>query len=117
MTRTGDSAEIRFQAGTKSFTAKVVQGPGGNFLSNEVSFRALRLLASSSSTKDPISFHTHTQRSDAIPDDTGSADTKKAHKDALGNAKGLLAKIIATLKRLIGAVGRLVLDRRVSPKP
>jgi hypothetical protein len=103
MKRSGDSADIRFQAGTKWFDATVVQGPGGNFLSNEVSFRALRQLASSGSAKHPISFHTHTQRSDEVP---------AGDKLALANAMGLRARLIATLKRIIGAVGRAVLDKR-----
>lgn len=112
MTRKGDSAQIAFKAGAKSFSAKIVQGPGGNFLSNEVSLRALRLLGASSSARDPISFHTHTQRSDAIAADDGSAAGKKAHKEGLAKAMGLLGKIVATLKRIIGAVGRAVLDKR-----
>jgi Domain of unknown function (DUF4157) len=115
MKRIDISPEITFQAGGKSFIAMVVKGPGGNFLSNEVSFRSLRLLASSS-TKEPISFHTHTQRSDAIPDDTGSAESKKNRKNAIGNAMGLRNKIVVTLKRIIGAVGGSILNKRSSSK-
>ena len=116
MTRKGDSPDIQFKAGTGSFSAQVISGPGGDFLSNEVAFRTQRLLGASGSANPPLSFHTHTQKSDTIPEDQGTAESKKARKDALADAKVLLGRIIDTLKRIIGAVGRLVLDKRAASK-
>jgi hypothetical protein len=117
MRRVGAGAKIDFQAGARRYGAEVVSGPGGNFLSNEVSFRALRLLGSAGSTKNPISFHTHTPRSDIIPDDDGTPAGKKARQTALDQATALRVRIIETSQRMIGAVGRLALDKRAAKKP
>jgi pyrrolidone-carboxylate peptidase len=46
-----------FRAGAETFQAVVVQGPGGAFLSNEVSFRVLRYLAVHNAAA--TSFHVH----------------------------------------------------------
>jgi hypothetical protein len=91
----------------KDFKATLVEGPGGNFLSNEVSYRAQRLLRDSGSAKDPWSFHVHTPSADAI---AAGADAKKATAKAMAQRGSL----IDTLKRVIGAVARLILDRRAA---
>jgi pyrrolidone-carboxylate peptidase len=49
-----------FRAGAETFQAVVVEGPGGDFLSNEVSFRVLRYLAAHNAAA--TSFHVHVPR-------------------------------------------------------
>jgi len=60
MNRGVQSAGFTFVAGNQSFQASVVQGPGGSFLSNEVSYRMLRMIAESGQAT--TSFHVHTPR-------------------------------------------------------
>jgi hypothetical protein len=117
MKRLSDGVSISFSVGAKTFTAKVVKGPGGNFLSNEVSYRVLRLLSQAKSPKDPISFHVHTQTGEEIPQDTSTKEVRKAQKQAIGRATGVKDRLIATLKRMITTVARIILDRRDSAQP
>jgi hypothetical protein len=117
MKRLSDGVSISFSVGAKTFTAKVVKGPGGNFLSNEVSYRVLRLLSQAKSPKDPISFHVHTQTGEEIPQDTSAKEARKAQKQAIGRATGVKDRLIATLKRMITTVARIILDRRDSAQP
>jgi pyrrolidone-carboxylate peptidase len=70
---------IRFDAGATHHDAQIRQGPGGSYLSNEVSFRVLRLLAQQPSGQRPSSFHIH------VPP-----------VDPAG-----IARIVTTLKRVI----------------
>jgi pyrrolidone-carboxylate peptidase len=51
---------ITFQARGQTFRAEIVRGPGGDILSNEVSFRVLRHLAQAREVRRPVSFHVHT---------------------------------------------------------
>jgi hypothetical protein len=105
MQRVGSGAQVQFKARQKDFKATLVEGPGGNFLSNEVSYRAQRLLKGSGSAKDPESFHVHTPSAGAIPE---GADGKKARSQAMAQRGSL----VDTLKRVIGATAKLILDRR-----
>ncbi len=106
--------EISFTAGSKTFSASVISGPGGSFLSNEVSFRVLRLLAEKKLARDPISFHTHTQGSAVIPQDESTKAARAARKTALESAIGMKDKLVQTMKRVIQAVGTVILDRRAA---
>lgn len=67
----GDAASrspaVTFTIGSESFTATLVGGPGGNFLSNEVGYRTERTLSETGSSAD--SFHIHTA------DETTNIDT------------------------------------------
>jgi hypothetical protein len=77
------------------FTAGVVQGPGGNFLSNEVAYRTQRLLGQQGA-RAPMSFHVHTQ---------GAGDANSSGQTDIRD------HTIATLRRIVRAVG-LELVRR-----
>jgi pyrrolidone-carboxylate peptidase len=117
MKRRANGTQIDFEAGGETHSAHVVSGPGGNFLSNEVSYRAQRLLRSDPATRDALSFHTHTQHGEPVEKDDGTAAGKKTHKASLDKAMGLRAKIVATMRRIIGVVAGLVLDKRAPKKP
>ncbi|HJV61278.1 MAG TPA: DUF4157 domain-containing protein [Albitalea sp.] len=112
LSRVGSGAQVQFRARQKDFKAVLVEGPGGNFLSNEVSYRAQRLLKGAGSTTDPLSFHVHTPSADAIPQDTSSKEAVAEKKKATSRAMGQRTSLIDTLKRVIGAVAKVILDRR-----
>jgi hypothetical protein len=112
LSRVGGGAQVRFSFKQQSFQATLIDGPGGNFLSNEVSYRAQRLLQGAASPKDPWSFHVHTQSGGAIPQDVSTVDARKKQKDAMDAAKSLRSTLIDTLKRVITATAKLILDRR-----
>jgi hypothetical protein len=114
MKRIVSGPNIQFSAGGTSFQATVVEGPGGSFLSNEVSYRAQRLLQTSGSPSDQLSFHVHTPSGEAIPQATGTATERKAKSDAQRKAMGLRDLLVQTLNRLIGVVAGLILDRRAA---
>jgi len=104
--------------------ADLLRGPGGDFLSNEVSYRVQRLLGETNSPKDPISFHTHTPgtrellpgdmtapkvkdgqvRSDASPGQNAAA--------ALARAMEMKDRLIATLRSMIGVIARIIAHRK-----
>jgi hypothetical protein len=112
--------QIRFQAGGQSFQASVASGPGGNFLSNEVSFRVLRQLGAGAGTTGPTSFHVHTQRGttavgDVIPGDVSTPAARAARREALDVATGVRGTLIATLRRIIAAVGTRAAARTSPP--
>ena len=92
MVRKPNGIDIAFRASGANFTATVVSGPGGNFLSNEVSYRMLRLLKEKKFSQDPLSFHVHTQGADAIPQDVSTPEAKEKRTSALKAATGLLGR-------------------------
>jgi hypothetical protein len=112
MQRVGTGAELTFRANGKMFTTTALEGPGGNFLSNEVSFRVLRLLADTGQT-DVTSFHTHVPPGATTPIPQGAG---KARDAAIGQALTNRAALIATLRRMIGAVATGIVTRRKSQK-
>ncbi|MBU6398883.1 MAG: DUF4157 domain-containing protein [Verrucomicrobia bacterium] len=116
MVRQANGTEIAFRVGTASFTATVVQGPGGNFLSNEVSYRMLRLLKQLNLPQAPVSFHVHTQGAAPIPQDTSTAEARKARATAQASAGTLLNRLVQTLKGIIIATAKVILDRRAAKK-
>jgi len=101
MTRAANGTDISFIAGGNTFTAAVVSGPGGNFLSNEISFRVLRQLASATATAGIPSMHVHTQTGSIIPTGTGRSA-------ALAAANTVKTTLITTLRRIIAAVAARV---------
>jgi hypothetical protein len=109
MQRSANGTEISFQAAGQVFQATVLSGPGGNFLSNEVSFRTLRLLAEQH-RQDLPSFHVHVQRplegGGQIPQDTGTPATRRARTSAIAAAMGVRNRLIATLQSMIRALVR-----------
>jgi hypothetical protein len=106
----GPTADITFRAGNRQFRATVLEGPGGNFLSNEISFRAQRELRRRGSTA--TSFHVHTPEGAALPQDTGSRAARRIRARALNAARGVANTLIATLRRMIRAVAQRILVRR-----
>jgi uncharacterized protein DUF4157 len=105
-----------FTAGKQKFTATLVSGPGGAFLSNEVSFRVLRRLGETGHAQT-TSFHTHvppaidtgSATAGEIPQDTSTPAATKARTTAVTQAKGVLAKLVETLKRMVQAVGKRII--------
>jgi hypothetical protein len=116
MTREATGPGITFTANGKSFHALVLSGPGGNFLSNEVSYRTLRLIAETKSDKNPTSFHTHTEKGNLIPQDTSTPAKAKERTDALKKGMGIRDRLISTLQRMVQSVARLVMERRKTAK-
>lgn len=109
----GNGARVQFKAARSTFMGTLVSGPGGNFLSNEVSYRALRQIGAAGSARDPLSFHTHVPPGEGIPE---GADAKTT-KAATGRAMAQRATLIDTLKRLVTSVSTVILDRRAARKP
>jgi hypothetical protein len=110
MQREPNGTDITFTVGRDSFRAAVVSGPGGDFLSNEVSFRVLRLLAEEGRTDLP-SFHVHTPpvlpNQGTVPP-RGAPNRRRIMRFALD----VRDRIVATLRRMIAAVARRVAAAR-----
>jgi hypothetical protein len=109
--RTALASAIHFQVVSKGkiHEADLLRGPGGDFLSNEVSYRAQRLLLESKSPRNPISFHTHVPGTgEPLPEDARSVKGK----EVLARAKELKDRIITTLRSMIAAVARVVAHRK-----
>jgi hypothetical protein len=110
---TPESPRISFRAGGRTFAATIREGPGGSFLSNEVSFRVLRQLAQSPGQRNTLSFHVHTQRGTTdvgglIPQDTSTPEARRSREEALTLARSVLSTLIETLKQMIIAVARRI---------
>jgi pyrrolidone-carboxylate peptidase len=100
-----------------SFNARLLSGPGGNFLSNEVSYRVLRFLAERGQTST-VSFHTHVPGTEPIPQDTDTRKARRARAAALGTANTVRDRLIATLRRIVAAVARqIVTSRKAERRP
>jgi hypothetical protein len=106
---------IVFTAGGVQHRAQVRSGPGGNFLSNEVSYRVLRLLSQQTGGPDRMSFHVHTPGTTAIPQDTSTPAARTARRTAQTAAAGVRTRLVGTLRRVIRATaGQLVARRAAS---
>jgi hypothetical protein len=96
------TTSIEFRHGGEAFSADLVRGPGGAFLSNEVSYRVIRLLTrtrTASGRAPAVSFHTH------IPG-CGDLDTRSAalgRPAATREAYAQRAYAITTLRRIVAA--------------
>jgi hypothetical protein len=106
----GPTADITFRTGNQQFRATVLAGPGGSFLSNEISFRAQRELRRRGSSA--TSFHVHTPGGSAIPQDTSSRAARSTRSRALSAARDIVNTLIATLRRMVRAVAQRVLVLR-----
>jgi hypothetical protein len=105
------SPAITLRVGSQSFQADIVRGPGGAFLSNEVSYRVLRAIQESAQRGRVTSFHVHTPRGTAqpgerIPQAAESPAERSARFQALQTARGVLTRLVDTLKRMIIAIAR-----------
>lgn len=106
---------VRFQAQGRAFQVRLLSGPGGNFLSNEVSYRVLRLIAAGQDARSPISFHIHTQRGDNVSREANAPADRRGRQRLLDRARNVRGTLIATLTRVIQAVAvRVVAARRPS---
>lgn len=98
----GQEERIRFSLpnpaapGAVQFNALVLSGPGGSFLSNEVSYRTQRLLQQRRGSSAPLSFHVHTQAAD---------------ESSPANSAAVRTNTIATLRRVIRATGLEIVRR------
>jgi Domain of unknown function (DUF4157) len=97
MTRSAGGVDIEFRVGHRRFQAAVVRGPGGSFLSNEISYRTLRELAASGGSNPPPSVHVHTQTGSVIPTGPAGASARTA-------AFSVKNALVATLRRIIRAI-------------
>ena len=121
MQRAANGTDISFQAGGQTFQASVLSGPGGSFLSNEVSFRVLRLLREQQ-RQDLPSFHVHVPRAtpnigDRIPQDTSTRAARTVRGQAVAFAMGARDRIVATLRSMIRAVATRVAPRLSPSQP
>jgi pyrrolidone-carboxylate peptidase len=91
-----------FQTANTNFEADVQSGPGGDFLSNEVSYRMLRLLQQQGSAA--ASFHTHTPDAPRVP----VAERTNVRSAARTAAMSVRSSVIAGLRALIIRVARLL---------
>jgi hypothetical protein len=91
---------IRFTAGGRDFDATVIEGPGGAFLSNEVSYRMRRMLGAQG--RGVPSFHVHTPAGGVA---TGT--NRRA-------TRGRLAQVVDALRTTIRILGGIVLRRRTT---
>jgi pyrrolidone-carboxylate peptidase len=103
---------LEFKAGGGNFRARLLSGPGGDYLSNEVSFRVLRLLRETKSEKEPFSFHVHTEKGGIIPEDTGTREKRTERKTALAEAMKVRERLITTLRRMIAGAAKIIAARR-----
>jgi pyrrolidone-carboxylate peptidase len=91
-----------FRNPNASFDADVVNGPGGSFLSNEVSYRMLRLIRQQ--TSGAASFHVHTPNAPDVP----VADRANRRSPLLQAAMGVRSSVIAGLRRILAQVARIL---------
>ncbi len=123
MERGVQSPGFIFSVGRQSFQTVVLSGPGGSFLSNEVSYRVLRFLAERG--HEATSFHVHTPRGTEaaggrIPQDvTGTAEARRqaqAQGRQLPTASELTAARESAREKRFSAIekGREVVGRVVN---
>ena len=105
----GNTADIAITLGTRSFRVTILEGPGGDFLSNEVAYRTQRLLQQQGSTA--VSFHTHVPPAEPagtiVPEARGRARTT-----ALRLARAAITRLVTTLRNIVRAVATRVLAQR-----
>ena len=81
---------------------QLLDGPGGSFLSNEVSYRTLRWIAAGGSARAAMtSFHVHTEGGSDI-----AQEPTVGRRSLLAAAREVRDRTIETLRRLIAAVAR-----------
>lgn len=104
-----DRTWIRFSIGTERFRARVLSGPGGFFLSNEVSYRMLRMLRARPRGSRPVtSFHTH------VPP---LAPGSRVPASASGRTSAMQqrATLITTMQSIIRSVATQIVSQRGTP--
>lgn len=114
MRRQANGLDLAFQAGGRSFTARLLKGPGGAFLSNEVSYRMLRMLQSTGSGPS-VSFHVHTPSGTRLPQDTSTPEARRVRAQAVRDATQLRDRVVETLRRVVVAACASILGRGGRP--
>jgi hypothetical protein len=117
MTRDAEGRGVGFEVAGRKFHASLMQGPGGDFLSNEISYRTLRLLGETKSPKSPLSFHIHTEQGDVVPQEAGTKAARKERATAVSKAAGVLDRLLTTLRKMIAVVTRLIAGKRTGKVP
>jgi hypothetical protein len=131
-----EGMRITFAAGGRTFGAEIVSGPGGDFLSNEVSYRALRRLQEraqppgggsgqggvAGAGTPGVSFHVHTPGAvqgsgEALPPVGDTAQSRQARTVAETNARTVLTRLVNTLRRVVVAVARRIARPRGARTP
>jgi hypothetical protein len=110
MRRGVDGTRLTFAAQEQSFTAQIERGPGGSFLSNEVSFRVLRRL-SAQPDSETKSFHLHVPRgvdaaSGTIPQSVQTDEHRQSRLAVLTRARQVMGRQVEHIKALIRAIVR-----------
>lgn len=119
-----EGARITFMAGGHVFGAEILSGPAGNFLSNEVSYRALRRLRERSQHggAEGVSFHVHTPGAatggaEALPPEGTTPQERQQRREAETRARTVLTRLVRTLRRLIVVVARRIAGRSGGATP
>jgi len=95
---------IGFQLAGQPYQAEIVQGPGGNFLSNEVSYRTLRML-NTAGRSDVTSFHTH------LPPVAPGNTVPPGNAAALHGALAERDRLVSAMRALIVTVAARIAAR------
>jgi hypothetical protein len=106
--RHGLTAQINFTVNNQQFRAGIVEGPGGNFLSNEVAYRTQRELLRQGGTA--TSFHTHVPN--AAAGGTSVPASGSGRRNALWIARDAIRLLVSTLRRIIQSVGNRIVAQR-----
>ena len=110
--RSRHGADLTVRIGTNDFHPLLREGPGGNFLSNEVSYRTLRMIQAQRASAPPTSFHVHLASGDQIP--APGAGNARARRRSLRSNRRHLTRTLARLRALLIATAREILSRRAS---
>lgn len=112
MERSAQGNGITFSSSDgQTFQALLLRGPGGSFLSNEVSYRVLRWLGGQAGGSAATSFHVHTPRATAavggtIPQGERTPTERTARSQAIGTARDVVNRLVGRLESLIRAIAR-----------
>lgn len=108
--RRGLTARIRVTLNNGQFLPLILGGPGGDFLSNEVAYRTQRELQQQNSSA--VSFHTHVPNVDPVARNIPENGTRSQRRVALRSSRRSINRLVATMRRLIRAVGIRIIRQR-----
>ena len=108
--RRGLTARIRVTINNTQFRPTILDGPGGSFLSNEVAYRTQRELQQQN--RSAVSFHTHVPNVDQSARIIPPNGTNEQRRNALWSARSSINRLVATMRRLIRAVGIRIIGQR-----
>lgn len=123
MERSAQGGGVTFRSSNgQAFQAIILRGPGGSFLSNEVSYRVLRLLGQQPGGSAATSFHVHTPRGTtavgaAIPQGQRTASERGGRQQAIAIGRGVVQRLVSRLETLIRAIARRFGQRTPGSRP